>query len=1025
MHDDGGQVEARIRRFMLERLHPAVIRRQFRCGSRPGLFRANRSRSGRRSRPATPSSRWAAPGGRPGPPAGFGSPDRSRRNGRWTPGIGPSCCWTRVARHPGFQAEGLVYTPQGGIIKAIEPRNAYVPLDAEPGAAVELYLEAAANPDLLENFNFQPTPLGDPATAGRNPRYTFRRADIALRDVAAWELLQDFTVLEQLMLQLDPGQPRRARDPARAGTRPGRAGSCRHRRHRGGRPGRPGARARRPAHASSAHRISAVGHAHIDSAWLWPLRETMRKSARTFANVLALAGVDPEFVFACSQAQQYAWVQGAPAGGLRRGSGEQVAAGQFVPVGGMWVEADTQPARRRGAGPPVRARQAVLPRGVRRRDRGGLAARLVRLLRRAARSSPRPPASSWFLTQKLSWNETNTLPAPHLLVGGHRRHPDLHPLPAGRHLQRRPDRPPSWPTPCATSRTRARATRSLLPVRLRRRRRRPDPRDARRGRAGCATSRARRGSAIEARGEFFARRARPSTRTRRCGRASCTWSAPRHVHQPGPDQARATGAASTCCARPSCGRRPRPCAPGCAYPYDAAGPAWKTVLLHQFHDILPGSLDRLGAPRGARPPTPRVAAELAAHRRRRRRAAPGSATPAAAAPWPTPAPYAGGRRPALGAVGRDDRPGARRPASATDTASGDGLGAGQRPGPGRGRRRRPGLAHVLRPATPTARRSRRAPRATCSSSTPTSRPVGRLGHRRALPQHASPTSRGRAVEASPAETRTRSSGARSASPSVRSAPRRSSQTARAGAPAAARLDDRHRGRLARAGEAPQARLPARRARRPRRRRRSSSATSTGPRTPTPAGTRPGSRSAPTAGCTSGEPGYGVAAANDCTYGHDVSRGPQPTAVPRRPSVRLSLLRAPRFPDPRGRPGRHTFRHVAGARRRHRRTPSRAATGSTCLRAASTVWGRGPVAPLVRVDNAGGGRRGRQARRRPIGDVIVRLYEALGGRAKATISAGFGFAGVSARTCWSATWTGSGWSCRLSARSASSCGRSSC
>jgi alpha-mannosidase len=42
-----------------------------------------------------------------------------------------------------------------------------------------------------------------------------------------------------------------------------------------------------PAHAG-AHVASAVGHAHIDSAWLWPLRETVRKVARTIANVTAL-----------------------------------------------------------------------------------------------------------------------------------------------------------------------------------------------------------------------------------------------------------------------------------------------------------------------------------------------------------------------------------------------------------------------------------------------------------------------------------------------------------------------------------------------------------------------------------------------------------------------------------------------------------------------------------------------------------------------------------------------------------------
>src|SRR5205807_8918384 len=60
-----------------------------------------------------------------------------------------------------------------------------------------------------------------------------------------------------------------------------------------------------PAHAS-AHRVVAVGHAHIDSAWLRPVRETVRKCARTFSNVLELMDEDPGFTFACSSAQQYA-----------------------------------------------------------------------------------------------------------------------------------------------------------------------------------------------------------------------------------------------------------------------------------------------------------------------------------------------------------------------------------------------------------------------------------------------------------------------------------------------------------------------------------------------------------------------------------------------------------------------------------------------------------------------------------------------------------------------------------------------
>ena len=84
----------------------------------------------------------------------------------------------------------------------------------------------------------------------------------------------------------------------------------------------------------------ATGHAHIDSAWLWPVRETIRKCARTFSSVAALAEDHPDFVFACSQAQQLAWIkEGYPDLFARL---QQLAArGQFVPVGGMWVEADT------------------------------------------------------------------------------------------------------------------------------------------------------------------------------------------------------------------------------------------------------------------------------------------------------------------------------------------------------------------------------------------------------------------------------------------------------------------------------------------------------------------------------------------------------------------------------------------------------------------------------------------------------------------------------------------------------------
>ena len=68
-------------------------------------------------------------------------------------------------------------------------------------------------------------------------------------------------------------------------------------------------------------------------------RETVRKCVRTFASAVRLMDAEPDFVFSCSQAQQYEWVRRSEPGLFDR-IAEKVAAGQWVPVGGMWVEAD-------------------------------------------------------------------------------------------------------------------------------------------------------------------------------------------------------------------------------------------------------------------------------------------------------------------------------------------------------------------------------------------------------------------------------------------------------------------------------------------------------------------------------------------------------------------------------------------------------------------------------------------------------------------------------------------------------------
>ena len=57
--------------------------------------------------------------------------------------------------------------------------------------------------------------------------------------------------------------------------------------------------------------MSAIGHAHLDTAWLWPLEETWRKLVRTTTTQLRLMDAYPEHRFAHSQAQHYAWLPSA------------------------------------------------------------------------------------------------------------------------------------------------------------------------------------------------------------------------------------------------------------------------------------------------------------------------------------------------------------------------------------------------------------------------------------------------------------------------------------------------------------------------------------------------------------------------------------------------------------------------------------------------------------------------------------------------------------------------------------------
>ncbi len=155
-------------------------------------------------------------------------------------------------------------------------------------------------------------------------------------------------------------------------------------------------------------KISAIGHAHIDLAWLWPIRETIRKGARTFSTAIDLMQYYPDYIFGASQAQYFLWMkEHFPK--LYTKIKQKVKEGRIEVQGAMWVEADTNV-----SGGEALVRQILhgkrffkqefdleitnlwLP------DVFGYSAALPQLLRKSG--------VDYFMTQKISWNLINQFP---------------------------------------------------------------------------------------------------------------------------------------------------------------------------------------------------------------------------------------------------------------------------------------------------------------------------------------------------------------------------------------------------------------------------------------------------------------------------------------------------------------------------------------------------------------------------------------------------------------------------------------
>ncbi len=296
----------------------------------------------------------------------------------------------------GKPRQGLTGAGSWGNLTA--PRPEYIlTRSAKGGETLTLYIEMAVNN--LFGLGVQ----GDPVRLSYIGQ--LRQAEIAAFDREAWDLLWDFKVIADMAANLPLNTPRGAQalfvanelvnqidldDRSTWLTARETAAHFYAAKNGGGQ-----------------LNLSAIGHAHIDTAWLWPLAETVRKCTRTFSTAVNYMDDYPDYRFACSQAQQYEWMKETQPDLYERIKAK-VKAGQFIPAGGSWVEPDCN----LPSGEAL-VRQFLYGQRFFRKEFGvtceefwepdvfGYSAALPQILRQVG--------MKYFLTIKLSWNQFNKL----------------------------------------------------------------------------------------------------------------------------------------------------------------------------------------------------------------------------------------------------------------------------------------------------------------------------------------------------------------------------------------------------------------------------------------------------------------------------------------------------------------------------------------------------------------------------------------------------------------------------------------
>ena len=158
----------------------------------------------------------------------------------------------------------------------------------------------------------------------------------------------------------------------------------------------------------SAPTADFVGHSHIDTAWLWPMDETIKKIARTAANQFRLLDQYPEYRFIQSAAY-HTWLMEQHYPQVFRQLQKRVADGRLELNGAVWVECDCN----------IPSGESLVRQflwGTRYiRDKFGKEQRVFWLPDTFGYSAALPQIMqgfgvTGFLTTKLAWNDTNRFP---------------------------------------------------------------------------------------------------------------------------------------------------------------------------------------------------------------------------------------------------------------------------------------------------------------------------------------------------------------------------------------------------------------------------------------------------------------------------------------------------------------------------------------------------------------------------------------------------------------------------------------